>query len=661
MHPAIVAFRRARNVSRSTTGEGPRAAALAVIEVLLVLSLVVTGGLLPALLVTRGILRPTATDVSRPPAWLTARIPVRLTEVPAIEDTGLYPVVSANQAPPSPWHHRQAAKVLRVLVNRVRPLQGNLGALFLLLAKGLGLVLILAFVRQARRQASIAAAQSAAGALRNQMHRQIYRFGQTALPGEAGGPVLDLFDTAVDDVRDGLIADIDHRFIIPPLFVGLVLIALFISVPLTVFVVSLSGLALFVLRSIDSAARTEAEAAGRDAAVHMRLLLEDLGMLRTVRVYAVETLDQERFGEHAARHSGLERRRLKAQAAAPASAWLLTGAAGAVILGVTGWLVLNGGSRRLSVAAAVVLLGCLVGALPLAWRWLDVRVRIRRAGRSAVQIYEFLGRRTELQQAVGAQFLQPLRERISFENVTLENAAGKPLLQGLSAEIPAKTRTAILALDEAPKLAVACLIPRLIDPKVGRVKMDGLDLRDVTLESLRAQVATVLQSDLVFSDSVWGNIGLGDPSYAQPRIIEAAKVARAHNFIQDLPDGYDTVIGPLGHYLTRDQQYRIALARAYLHDPSILIIEEPDADLDDETKAIIDDAIERICKDRTVIFLPHRLSTIRKCDQVIVLHNGRVDIAGAPRELHGKSKLYRHIQYVEFNQFATGEVEAGQM
>ena len=157
------------------------------------------------------------------------------------------------------------------------------------------------------------------------------------------------------------------------------------------------------------------------------------------------------------------------------------------------------------------------------------------------------------------------------------------------------------------------------------------------------------------------NIGLGDPSFTMPRVIEAAKVAHAHNFIQDLPHGYDTVIGQLGHYLTTDEQYRIGLARAYLHDPSIVIIEEPRVPLDEDTKHLIDDTVSRIAHGRTLILLPHRLSTIRSCQQIIVLHNGRVETIGNPRELQNDSKLFRHLQYLEFNQFATGEIEAGQM
>jgi len=274
---------------------------------------------------------------------------------------------------------------------------------------------------------------------------------------------------------------------------------------------------------------------------------------------------------------------------------------------------------------------------------------------------EFLDQSPDLQQTTGAKFLSSVHDRIRFEGITLSNRSGRVLLEGVTAEIPAGSRTAIMGLDEDAKHALVCLIPRLIDPQAGRVLIDGHDLRELTLESIRAQVATVLQADLIFTDTVASNIGLGDPNSQLPLIIDAAKVAHAHHFIQDLPQGYDTVIGPLGHYLKPDEQYRIALARAILHDASIVIIEELNIVLDEDIKQLIDDTISRLAQGRTLIFLPHRLSTIRSCAQVIVLHNGHVEAMGMPRKLQGESKLYRHLQYVEFNQFATGDIEAGQM
>ena len=309
----------------------------------------------------------------------------------------------------------------------------------------------------------------------------------------------------------------------------------------------------------------------------------------------------------------------------------------------------------------VILLVSLAGlAYPIS-EWVRLAKATRHANRSMRGVFEFLERRPELHQNVGAHFLNALKEQITFENVDLESRSGRRLLEGLSVEIPAGSRTAIMGPDEDAKLALACLIPRLLDPRSGRILIDGHDLRDVTFESVRAQVATVLQADLVFTDSVLVNIGLGESMNTLPRVIEAAKLAHAHHFIQDLPHGYDTTIGPLGHYLKPDEQYRIALARAYLHDPSILIVEEPKTPIDDDTKHFIDDTLSRLSIGRTLIILPHRLATFRSCDHVVVLQNGRVEEAGSPVQVQAESKLLRHLLYSEFNEFASGEMEAGLM
>jgi ATP-binding cassette subfamily B protein len=162
----------------------------------------------------------------------------------------------------------------------------------------------------------------------------------------------------------------------------------------------------------------------------------------------------------------------------------------------------------------------------------------------------------------------------------------------------------------------------------------------------------VLQPNLVFNDSVANNIGCGDPAYNLQRIVEAAKLAHAHQFIQKLPQGYETPIGEMGHSLKLGEKFRIALARAILRDPAILVIEEPALPLDDDTKTMIDDTFQRVLTGRTVIFLPHRLSTIRNCDQVFLLYQGQIEASGEHRELLASSDLYRHLQYLEFNEFA---------
>ena len=330
------------------------------------------------------------------------------------------------------------------------------------------------------------------------------------------------------------------------------------------------------------------------------------------------------------------RRRINTSLPLNPSTGLLYGAGLAIALGVLGYNVVV--NEQISIATMLILLVSLAGlAYPIA-EWLRMKSATRHANRSARGIFEFLERRPELHQNVGAHFLNALKDQISIENVELESRSGRRLLEGVSVEIPAGSRTAIMGEDDDPKLALVCLIPRLLDPRSGRILIDGHDLRDVTVDSVRAQVATVLQADLVFTDSVLVNIGLGDPMNTLPRIIEAAKVAHAHHFIQDLPHGYDTMIGPLGHYFKPDEQFRIALARAYLHDPSILIVEEPKAPLDEDTRHFIDDTLSRLSIGRTLIIIPHRLSTVQSCDHVIVLHNGRVEDVGSPEKLQRREQ-----------------------
>ena len=185
-------------------------------------------------------------------------------------------------------------------------------------------------------------------------------------------------------------------------------------------------------------------------------------------------------------------------------------------LGLLGYNVVV--NDQISIATMLILVVSLAGlAYPIA-EWMRLGKAIRHANRSARGIFEFLERRPELHQNVGAHFLNALKEQITFDRVELESRSGRRLLESLSLEIPAGSRTAIMGQDEDAKLALVCLIPRLLDPRSGRVLIDGHDLREVTFESVRAQVATVLQADLVFTDSVLVNIGLGD----------SMKIGRAH-------------------------------------------------------------------------------------------------------------------------------------
>jgi ATP-binding cassette subfamily B protein len=653
------AYDRAIKLLGDRSGPVLTAKILGVIQSLLVLGLLGVAGLLGVLMTTSGATQVSKDQLAKLPNWVSSRVTGVKPSSPIVivEDSGLFPLVARNIDSDNPVHRFGARVVLRVMTT-LPNLQSNDGSLMLLVSLALAFVLLLSFISRVRRTALAKASCEVAASLRRQIHRQMYRLGQSSLPTEGTGPVVNLFTREVNDVRDGIYTQLDVGSRMPILAVGMACFLLLVSWTWTLFLAALGALVWLTARALKNSSDMLATSAVRDAAVQLSALQEDLSLLRIVRVHGMETVDKTRFDEHLDRYTEADIRRIVAVGHGRSVLFLLLGAAAVGALGILAYgVVIN----RHSPTSAAFVIASLIGLAIPASEWLRMRRAVHQASRSAQGIFSYIERSPELQQAGGAQFLPPLRERISFENVTLENASGRKLLDGLSVEIPAGSRAAIMGLDEDAKHALVCLIPRLIDPKVGRVRIDGVDLRDVTLESIRAQVSTVLQADLIFSDTIFANIGLGDSSYDLPRVIEAAKLAHAHQFIQDMPDGYDTLIGPLGQYLTPDQQYRIGLARAALHDPSIVIIEEPHATVDDEIKPLLDDTLARLAPGRTLIILPHRLSTIRSCDQVIVLQNGRLEASGPPREIHGASKLYRHLQYMEFNQFATGEVEAGQM
>ena len=648
------AYRRARKLLAGPRRALPLARFLGTLQSLVVLALMGLAGLLASLLVTQGEARLPSGGFAYLPTAIKNRATGIDQNVTVFDDTGLFPIVAGNLASRNPLH-REGARLLLEVVRGMPTLMNNVGALMSLLALGAVLLLILCLVAQYRRTVLADASCDVATSLRRQIHRQMYRLGQSSLPTEGTGPVVNLMTREVNDVRDALFQELDHSFRMPTLAVGLLLFAVFLSPVTTIFLGSLGALIWMAARVMNRDAHLVSDAAMRDASVQLCLLHEDLGLIRTVRVFGMENIDKQRFDEHLDRYRQADARRIKTEGRLNPTTGLLYGASAILALSILGYSVVV--AHRLSPASALVLLTALVSLSHPAFEFLAMRQGVRQASRSAAGIFEFLERKPELQQQGRAEFLSPLRERIAFENVTLESRSGRVLLDGISVEFPAGTRTAIMSPDEDSKHALVCLIPRLIDPSIGAIRIDGRDLRDVTLESIRAQVSMVLQADMVFTDSVLMNIGLGDESYTLPRIIEAAKLAHAHNFIQDLPHGYDTIIGPLGHYLEADELYRIALARAYLHDPSILILEEPNVALDDDTKHLIDDTITRLSQKRTLIILPHRLSTIRSCQQVVVLQDGKVESVGPPQQLQADSKLYRHLQYIEFNPFATGDVE----
>ena len=300
-----------------------------------------------------------------------------------------------------------------------------------------------------------------------------------------------------------------------------------------------------------------------------------------------------------------------------------------------------------TVPGLAVLAVALVSLVAPVVGWLEAARKLRRGREAAAAIFEYLDRRGEAAEAADAEFLPSLTSRIEFRSVSLtEPGTGRMLLENVSFAIPAGAKVAIVGPDATEKHALVYLLPRFLDPTSGEIRIEDRNIKWVTHESLRAQVAVVIQHDLVFNDTAANNIGCGDPQFNLPQIIEAAKLAHAHQFIERLPYGYETPIGELGHSLRPGERFRIALARALLRDPSILVLEEPPGPVDEDTLALLDDTLERIRHGRTIVFLAHRLSTLRDADRVFLLKEGRLEASGNHHDLWQSNGLYRRLQIV---------------
>jgi len=297
----------------------------------------------------------------------------------------------------------------------------------------------------------------------------------------------------------------------------------------------------------------------------------------------------------------------------------------------------------------------MIASLGASWFPLQNLVQLQRdhvaAEDAARQIQNYLNQIPEVGQAVGAKFLQPLSKMITFENVAYATPSKRQLLEGLKLKLPAGRQAAIVATDPLEGQAVAYLLPRFIEPQSGKILIDGEDIAWVTLESLRAEIIFVGGKDSFLTGSVRDNISGGNPTFSLQDVTEAAKVTHAHNFILKLPQGYETVIGEHGEQLDAGQSFRLGLARAILRKPALLIIEEPADQLDEDTKAMLDDAYKRIAPNRTILFLPQRLSTLKRVDEILLIHKGRLAAIGPHLRLVQSSPLYRHWEYIHFNEF----------
>ncbi|MBG0771598.1 MAG: ATP-binding cassette domain-containing protein, partial [Anaerolineaceae bacterium] len=244
---------------------------------------------------------------------------------------------------------------------------------------------------------------------------------------------------------------------------------------------------------------------------------------------------------------------------------------------------------------------------------------------------------------------EPVRGTIQLENVSFSYIEGEPVLENISLDIPASNIVALVGPTGVGKSTLVSLIPRFYEVSSGAIKLDGMDIQDLDINQLRNKISIVLQDVFLFHGTIRDNILFGNPSAKDEEIIHAAQVANAHEFIMEMPNGYDTMIGERGVKLSGGQRQRISIARAVLKDSPILILDEATSSVDTETELLIQQALERLMAGRTTIIIAHRLSTVRNADQIVVLEGTKITEQGTHDALIAKNGLYHRLYTVQEN------------
>jgi len=432
---------------------------------------------------------------------------------------------------------------------------------------------------------------------------------------------------------------------LPITFVFFLFVLLGISVKLTVAVLFI-GPVLAVLAAIIG---KQVKRAMRNVlAVRSRLvqqLQETFRGIRIVKAFVMEPGERRRFR---ALNDRLyrQRRRIAAGKAAMSPLMEFLGVlAASVVIVWAGQMVVE---KDLEPGTFFVFVASLYNLLQPIRGLANVYNRSQIMLAAAERIFELHDELPSIEERPDARLLAAPREAIRFEDVHFSYDSEEEVLRGVTLEARAGERIALVGASGVGKTTLVNLIPRFYDPTGGRVTIDGVDLREVTLKSLRAQVGLVSQEVLLFDDTVRANIAYGNPGASDEEVEEAARKAHADGFIRTLPHGYDTVIGEEAVTLSGGQRQRLALARAILKDPPIFILDEATSQLDSESEHLIRQALEEFMQGRTTFIVAHRLSTVEHADKIVVMTEGRIADTGSHTELLEKSPLYRNLHQLQF-------------
>jgi subfamily B ATP-binding cassette protein MsbA len=482
--------------------------------------------------------------------------------------------------------------------------------------------------------------------LRHTLYAHLQRLSLGFHDGKQTGDLISRLTSDIDAIQSFITSGLLGVMINSLTLLGMAAVMFSLSRQFTLIALSVAPLLFFVVfhytRSIKQATRDVRRKEGEMVSV----IQEVLSSMRVVKAFGREEFEQQRLAEESFASIGiaLRVRGLKVRLAPLVD--LIIAAGTCLVLWFGGRMALEG---SLSVGSLVLFLWYL-GRMYKPMRELSKMTdAYSKAAIGYERIREVLDTDREIRDVPGARRAPCFRGRVELSNVSFGYAADYPVLKQVSLMVEPGQVAALVGPTGAGKTTIINLIPRFYDPDTGTVKIDGTDVKLFEQESLRRQISFVLQETLLFRGPVWYNIAYGKPGASRAEIVQAATLANAHEFIERMPEGYDTIIGQRGVTLSGGQRQRIAIARAVIRKSPILILDEASSGLDAASEKLVFEALDRLMEGRTSIVIAHRLSTIRSADQIFVVDGGQIVEHGDHSELVRKGGLYAELHELQFH------------
>lgn len=476
--------------------------------------------------------------------------------------------------------------------------------------------------------------------LRDSFYKKIVHQPIAFFSEQRKGDIMSRMVGDVNEVQNSMLSAMEAFIREPLTIIFSILVMLGISVKLTLFTFIFIPIAGAVISKIGKSLKKNSIAVQQEQGRFLSLIEETVGGLRVIKAFNAEQIFSKRFGESSQTFNRLSNKVMNRQnLGSPMSEFL-----GILMIAVLLWF---GGSlvlvdKTLEGTQFIAFMGLAYNILTPAKAISRASYDMRRGNAAAERILEILDYDNPIKERENPVVIKDFTTAITLNNVTFAYAE-QPVLTNFSLEVPKGKTVALVGQSGSGKSTIANLITRFYDVNQGAILIDGVDVKDMQTASLRKLIGVVSQDSILFNDTIKNNLLIGKPDATDEELITAAKIANAYEFINDLPEGFDTNIGDAGSKLSGGQKQRLSIARAVLKNPPIMVLDEATSALDTESERLVQNALENMMKHRTSIVIAHRLSTIQNADLIVVMQKGRIVEQGTHTELIQKNGMYKRL------------------